>query len=187
MFAKSKRIHPTMWGVTIFLGINMTRILLAKIAAPHGIKGLVKILPFAEDVSLLEGRALFTGETGDKTITLTLKNALGKYILAHIDGVQTRNDAEDIKGSSLYINRADLPEINKNDTYYIEDLVGRTVKYEDGAPIGTVAGVYNFGAGDLIDIKPSAGGDTYFVPFNEEYVLDVNDDAITVKPFIIEG
>lgn len=157
----------------------MKRILLAKIAAPHGIKGLVKVLPYGEDLSLLDGTALYTGETGDKTLILKLKNPMGKYILASIDGINDRNGAEDICGTDLYINRDDLPDIDENDTYYIEDLIDRTVINSSKDKIGKISAVHNFGAGDLLEIKPENSHETILVPFSQPYVLAVEDEFIT--------
>jgi len=66
------------------------RACVGRIAAPHGVKGLVKILPYGEAPSLIELC---------DTYTLTLKNRLGKYILAEIEGCADRTADEEDEGA----------------------------------------------------------------------------------------
>lgn len=138
-------------------------IIIGKIANIHGVKGLVKILPYCEDLSLIEEVS---------THKITLKNQSGKYILASIEGVNSREDAEKLKGTELFVSRDALPEPEDGEFYY-EDLKGLKVIDENGNDIGTVKSVDNFGAGDLLEIKHKSG-DTFFHPFTDEYVPEVN-------------
>ncbi|PCI56907.1 MAG: 16S rRNA processing protein RimM [Alphaproteobacteria bacterium] len=164
------------------------RICIGKISSSHGVRGLVKIIPFCEDTSLLNG-TLFTDKTGNDTLDITLKNSLGKSILAHIDGVTTPEQAKLLK-CSLFVPRETLPEIKDDDEFYIEDLANLNVIKPDGEQIGTVITVQNYGAGDLLEIKPKSGA-SFFVPFQDEYIRDINLDEkyVTVENadrFLIE-
>ncbi|PCK00315.1 MAG: 16S rRNA processing protein RimM [Zetaproteobacteria bacterium] len=168
--------------------ITDKRICIGKISSSHGVKGLVKIIPFCEDTNLLNG-ILYTDKTGDDTLNITLKNSLGKSILAHIDGVTSPEQAKLLK-CSLFVPREALPDIDNNDEFYIEDLAHLDVLNPDGEKIGTVITVQNYGAGDLLEIKPKSGA-SFFVPFQDEYVRDINLDEkyVTVENaehFIIE-
>ena len=147
------------------------RICIGKIASSHGVKGLVKIAPFCEDTSLLNGK-LFTGETGGDTLNITLKNSVGKYILAEIEGITTPEQVKNIK-YSLYVPREALPDIDDSDEFYIEDLAGLTALNDKKEEIGKIVTVQNYGAGDLLEIKP-LNGESYFVPFEEEYLPEIN-------------
>ncbi len=164
------------------------RICIGKVTSAHGVKGLVKIVPYCENTKLLNGKC-FTEESGNKTLNITLKNPMGKYILAQIEGINTREDAKNIK-CSLYVPRETLPEIKSDDEYYIEDLIGLNVIDEHSKTIGKIIGVPNFGAGELLEIKPKSG-ESYFVPFQDEFITDINlvQNTITVSnanQFIIE-
>lgn len=143
---------------------------IGKIAAPHGVKGLVKILPYGDDVSLL---------VQVESHKITLKNPMGKYILAQIEGVDSREDAERVSGTELFISRDKLPEIEDDDTYYIEDLIGLKAVDESGEEIGKVIAVHNFGAGDLLEIKPLSGA-AFLMPFSNETVITIKD-VIQIK------
>ncbi len=164
------------------------RVCIGKVTSAHGVKGLVKIKPYCDDTNLLNGEC-FTEESGNKTLNITLKNPMGKHILAQIEGINTREEAQILK-CSLYVPRETLPDIKGDDEYYIEDLIGLNVIDESSKTIGKLIDVPNFGAGDLLEIKPKSGA-SYFVPFQDEFVIEVNieQNTITVSnadQFIIE-
>lgn len=150
---------------------NDKRICIGKIASSHGVKGLVKIAPFCEDFSLLNGK-IFTSETGSNTLNITLKNSVGKYVLAQIEGITSPEQVKDIK-FSLYIPREELPDINDSDEFYIEDLAGLTALNDKKEEIGKIVTVQNYGAGNLLEVKPLKG-ESYFVPFEDEYLPEIN-------------
>jgi len=156
------------------------RTCLGKIATAHGIRGLVKVLVFGEEPGLLDG-TLYTDETGPACITLRMKNSMGKYWLAEIDGVADRNSAEALRGTALWIERDALPAPDEGAFYY-DDLAGMIALDEAGLKIGTVLGAENFGAGDLLEIQPLSG-ESFFIPFNDDYVPKVDLDAgtLTIK------
>jgi len=143
------------------------------------------VMVFAEDPKTLEKHgALSVAATGDTTITLKMKNSLGskggKFWLAEVEGVADRNAAERLRGTELWLDRDKLPKTKKNE-YYIEDLVGLTVRDGNGT-IGKIAGVHNFGAGDMLDIQP-ATGESFFLPFTKENIVkvDIADKTVTVE------
>lgn len=164
------------------------RVCVGKISSSHGVKGLVKIIPFCEDTNLLNG-TLYTDKTGDDTLNIMLKNSMGKSVLAQIDGITTPEQAKLLK-CSLYVPREALPKIDNEGEFYIEDLANLEVRDSNGEKIGTVITIQNYGAGDLLEIKPNSGT-SFFVPFQDEYVRAINLDEkhVTVENaerFIIE-
>lgn len=162
------------------------RILIGKITTAHGIKGYVKVRSFAEDETLLETGTVYTSEEGPKTISLKLKNQMKDFWLAEVNGVSDRNVAETLRGTELYIDRETLPEAD-DDEYYVEDMKGLKVVDGQGNEIGTILDIVNYGASDLIDIRPSNGGQTFYVPFTDEIVLDVDFEKETVTVELPEG
>ena len=157
------------------------RVCLGKIAAPHGVKGLVKILPYGSNPSLIQDLSpAYTSENGSDTLAITLKNPSGKYILAAIQGCTTREGSDELRGTELYYDADKLPEPDEGEIYY-DALVGLTA-FEDGQEHGKIIAVQNFGASDLLEIKPK-GGASYFLPFTEDYVGDINLDESTIEIF----
>lgn len=160
-----------------------TRICLGKITQPHGVKGLVKVMCYADDPQLLHDRPLFTSETGQNTITLNMKNSMGKYWLAAADNITSRDDADTLRQTKLWVTKDILPDIDDEDEYYIEDLIGMKVKTENGDDAGVVLALQNYGAGDLLEIKPPAN-ESYYLPFTKECVphIDSATGEVTIAP-----
>ena len=101
---------------------------------------------------------------------------MNKVWLAEVEGVSDRTAAEALRGTPLFIERNALPETHDGE-YYYDDLIGLTVESQDGEPIGKVIGVDNFGAGDLLDIKPDEG-QSFYLPFADQYVPEIAEDKI---------
>lgn len=159
----------------------MTRICVAKILNAHGIKGFVKIRPFVDDISLLvnDQITLYKSENGQDKIVITLKNPVKGDYLAYIDGVNDRNAAEELRHVEIFMDEDDLPALDDDEIYH-KDLVGLNVVNESDEKIGVVKSIQNFGAGDLVEIKPISGK-SFYIPFNEDYVLDIDLDSETLK------
>lgn len=154
------------------------RILIGEITTVHGIKGYVKVRSYVDDESLLEGDDVYTGDTTDNKLKLTLKNALKGDWVAQVSGINDRNIAETLRGTQLYVDRASLPDTG-DDEFYIEDLKGLSVIDANGQSVGTVDDVVNFGAGDLLDIKP-VGGQNFYLSFQDETIVSIDMDAKTI-------
>ncbi|MEM9469597.1 MAG: ribosome maturation factor RimM [Pseudomonadota bacterium] len=154
------------------------RICVAKIATAHGVKGLVKLHVFAEDETLVNG-PLFISEDGSNTLNITLKNATAKHWLATVEGVIDRNDAEALRGTELYLDRTALPDLDNNEFYY-EDLIGLLAIDEKGDTVGEIIAVENFGASDLLEIKPN-GKPSFYLPVSDETLLELKENSVTVS------
>ncbi len=156
----------------------MSRICVAKIATAHGIKGLVKLHVFADDVTLASGD-LFTNVTGDKKLKITLKNATAKHWLAEVEGITDRTQAEKLRGTELYTEEKNLPEAEEG-AFYINDLISLQAVDKSGEEIGTIIAVENFGASDLLEIKPKES-DSFYLPFTDDTVLEITEDNIIIE------
>ncbi len=98
-----------------------------------------------------------------------------KGLIARIKGVTTREGAEALTGTKLYIGRDRLPP-PAEDEWYHSDLVGLAAYDAFEVQIGTVVAVYNFGAGDIIEIKPISGGDNLLLPFTDATVPEIDTE-----------
>lgn len=155
---------------------------IADIRTAHGIRGLVKMAIYLEDAKDIENYNPVQGSDG-KTYTVILKNAIKGEWLAEVNGITDRNQAELLRGIELYINRDQLPETD-GDEIYLEDLVGCDAINTEGHKIGEIISVDNFGASDLIEIKPIDGSKTYYLPIAEPFVqdIDVDQKIVVVEP-----
>ena len=144
------------------------RICIGKITGAHGVKGLVKIHPFCEDPELIEQVSDFE---------ITIKSITAKHILADIKDINDKEAADTLRGTELFIARDQLPEIEDDGEYYIEDLIGMTAVNENGEMVGKIKAVLNFGAGELLEIRLK-NGQELLVPFTDQYVPDIADKVI---------
>jgi 16S rRNA processing protein RimM len=151
------------------------------IMTAHGVRGLVKLRCHLEDAGDLENYNPLHDDH-HKAYEIKLKNPVGHDWVAEITGITDRNDAEKLRGLQLYIDREQLPEISDNEFYY-EDLIGCAAITADGQPAGSVIAVENFGAGDLLEVRPLQG-QTYYLPIAEPYVQNIDTDSrvIVVEP-----
>lgn len=156
---------------------NTKRICIGKIADAHGVKGLVKVKILADNMDLF-GETLFISETGDETLGLSLQNSTNKFWIAHIDGIADRDAALALKGTQLFIDRETLPEAQDGEFYHT-DLIGLSVEDDQGTVLGSVAAVQNYGAGDLLEIKP-ANGPAFLIPFADDYVPHITKEKVVI-------
>lgn len=148
-------------------------ILVAQAAGAFGVKGEMRITAFTEDpAALLHYRSL-KGADGSPALTLTSGRVAKAGLIARAREVETREEAQALRGLRLYIDRASLPE-PKEDEYYLADLVGLAVRAPAGEPIGAVKSVHNFGAGDLLEIAPGDGSPSWWAPFTRDIVPEVS-------------
>lgn len=155
---------------------------MAEIVGAHGVRGMVKLKVFAADPESLAAYGSFHDEDG-KIFSLSSVQQHGNVFLAEIEGLKDRTAAEKLRGVKLFLDRASLPKLKKKNTYYHADLAGMTALYPDGKPLGRVVSVANFGAGDLLEIKPPKKT-SFYVPFNDKTVpgVDLDRREITVDP-----
>jgi len=157
------------------------QICIAQILTAHGVRGLVKLRCYLDDPADLKNYPELKDEAG-QAFAVKLKNPLGSDWVAEVNGITDRNEAEKLRGLKLFITRDDLPEAPESQFYY-EDLIGCKTITPQGLVIGTVIAVENFGAGDLIEIRPNAG-QSYYLPMAEPFVqtVDLNTRTIVTEP-----
>lgn len=158
------------------------RLCVGVIAGAHGVRGLVKIKSFTADPANLTAYGALTDESGARRYQVALTGRAKGVLLARIEGVDDRDAARALRGARLYIARAALPE-PEDEEYYHADLIGLAVEDRAGAPLGRVAAVQNFGAGDILEIeRPDQG--TLLVPFTKAAVplVDPAGGRVVVEP-----
>ena len=156
-----------------FMPENKKLICVGIITSAHGIKGAVKIKSFTEDPVDIAGYPALYGADGITKFNIKILSENGDVLIVEVAGVKSRNDAEKLGGTELYVYRDMLPETNEDEFYY-EDLIGMGVRLADnGKSIGKVSAVYNHGAGDIIELKLNSGK-VELLAFTEQNVPEVN-------------
>jgi 16S rRNA processing protein RimM len=164
-------------------------ILVAQAAGAFGVRGQVRITAYTADPATLLLYRSLKREDGAAALTLTAGRVANGDVIAFAREVASREEAQALRGLRLYIERSDLPEPDE-DEYYLADLIGLAVRSPDGHALGSVRSVHNFGAGDLLEVTPGDGGDSWWAPFTREVVLDVdiaNGVIVVARPTEVEA
>ncbi|MCZ8172117.1 MAG: ribosome maturation factor RimM [Brevundimonas sp.] len=149
---------------------------LAAIAGAHGVTGEVRLKLFGEGVESLKRFRAFN----DSALTLSKLRDDGKGgAIARFAEVTDRNAAEALRGTLLTVPRSALPPLGEGE-YYHADLIGLVAISTDGAELGDVIAVENFGAGDVIEVRRPTGK-TFMVPMRAEAVPEWNDRRLIIS------
>jgi 16S rRNA processing protein RimM len=159
------------------------RVCVAQIGAAHGIRGEVRLRSFTEDPAAVADYGPLESEDGARRFTIEALRPAKDHFVARLAGVTDRNAAEALTNVRLFVPRDRLPPVQDAETYYHADLVGLAAVTTDGAPLGTVSAILNFGAGDIVEIARD-GGEPLMVPFTDAAVpeVDVAAGRIVVVP-----
>jgi 16S rRNA processing protein RimM len=149
------------------------RVCVAQIGAPHGIRGEVRLRSFTEDPMALTRYGALEIEDGSRAPKLETVRPAKNALIARFAGITDPDAAAGLRNLKLYVPRARLPE-PEDESYYHTDLIGLAAVDPEGAVLGTVCAVQNFGAGDLVEIAPSAGEPSVLVPFTKAFVPTVD-------------
>jgi 16S rRNA processing protein RimM len=150
-------------------------VLLGDIGAAQGLKGEVRLRSFTETPAAIADYGPLQDEAGSKVIEIESLRQGSKGLIARIKGVTTREAAEALTGTRLYVPRDRLPEAG-NEEYYHSDLIGLAAYDPYEKRIGTVVAMHNFGASDIIEVKLDAGGETVLLPFTDAIVPEVDTE-----------
>lgn len=154
----------------------------AKIVGAHGVKGHVKIRSFtAKALDFLSYGPLYTSNS--QTLAChVVRFAPNGVIIASIEGVTTRTQAEALIGQELHVPREAMPALEEGE-YYYNELIGLAVVDAQGQALGRVRFVGNFGGGDFLEIQLNAGK-VGTIPFTQDAVPHVDQERghITINP-----
>jgi len=157
------------------------RVCVGAIAGAFGVRGEAKIKSFTDDPAAVASYGPLETEDASRRFEVRIARTIKGGFAARLSGVTTREEAEALKGTRLYVSRAVLPPPDEDEFYYA-DLIGLRVEDGGGALLGKVKAVQEFGAGDMLEYVPDHGGETVLVPFTREAVpqVDVANGRVVV-------
>jgi 16S rRNA processing protein RimM len=152
---------------------SSARVAVGVFGAPHGVRGEIKIKSYTGDPLAIADYAPLTDQTGQRRFILKKARSLkDDLLIVTVEGVTDRDAAAKLTNLELFASRDLLPEAEEDEFYHV-DLIGLKAIDEHNADIGTVLALHNFGAGDIIEIKPHAGGPSLMLPFTKKTVPSV--------------
>lgn len=148
-------------------------ILMATIGAAQGLRGEVRVRSYTAEPMALGDYGKLHAKDGRVFEILEIREAKN-VVVVRFRGVNSREDAEALTGLELYVERENLSDEElDDDEFYYADLEGLDAVDETGKSYGTVSGVYDFGAGDLLELK-GPGRRPALIPFSEAAVLEID-------------
>lgn len=153
--------------------MSVQKVCLGKIVGVHGIKGELKVKSYTALDRDIASYGELEDKTGELKFSLKVTGHSKELLRIKIKGIDDRTTAETLIGKELYAKRGVLPELKAEEVYYEADLVGLKVLDEEKEEVAKVIGFYNFGAGDILEIKLKTGR-AEMLPFNKAYVPEIN-------------
>jgi len=164
--------------------MSKKRICLGQIGAANGIKGHVRVKPFTGEPEALGDYGGLEDETGLNSFQIaSLRPIKGGMLVVKFKGINDRNAAEALNGTKLYIDRDRLPDLEEDDDFYVEDLIDLEAIDPDGTSLGAIIAIHNFGAGDLLEIRPERGA-SKLLPFTKAAIpiISLDQKHVVVNP-----
>jgi 16S rRNA processing protein RimM len=151
-------------------------VLMATIGAAQGLRGEVRARAYTSDPTALGDYGHLHSMDGRSFEVLEIREAKN-VVIVRFRGINDRNAAEALNGLELYIERDNLPDDElDDDEFFYTDLEGLEAVDDQGVGYGTVSGIYDFGAGDLLELK-GPGKRPVLIPFSEAAVLEIDLEA----------
>lgn len=154
-------------------------VLMATVGAAQGLRGEVRVKTFTADPTALGDYGNLHSLDGRTFEILDIREAKNIAIV-RFRGINDRNAAEALNGLELYIERDNLPDDElEDDEFFYADLEGLEAVDAEGKSYGTVSAIFDFGAGDLLELK-GPGRRPVLIPFSEKAVLEIDLEGGTL-------
>lgn len=149
------------------------RVVLGEIAGAHGVRGAVKVISWTRPRRNIFDYAVWHLDNGTDLQTMQVKNGReqGKGLVAELAEINDRDSALALRGSAITVERSALPATAEGE-YYWADLQGLAVETTTGQPLGTVTGLIETGANDVLVVNGDRERLIPYVP--EEFVQSVD-------------
>jgi 16S rRNA processing protein RimM len=163
-------------------------IAIGRISKPHGVKGEIRIAYFNPEnphvFSHYQMIYLQGDEQGLRPYRLLAVRPHKQFILAQLEGIQSRAEAEKLKGKVVFIDPAALPPLEA-DEYYWQDILGMRVVSEQGEDMGTIKEIVPTGSNDVYVVQK--GAQEFLIPATKDIIIriDIEGRMMTIRP--LEG
>ena len=153
-------------------------VLLAKIGAPHGVQGQLRVASFTDDSLALGDYGPLFSKDGRK-FTVKKARPAKNVVVVTFKEITSRQMAEQCHGLELYVERSNLSQPDGEDDFYLTDLIGMGAVDPSGQSLGRIFAIENFGAGDLLEITAAENsgkspGNSWYIAFTRQNVPDID-------------
>ena len=156
-----------------------------KITGTHGLKGEVRVQPWADSPEFLADFEELYLYNGNKKLEITSARVHKNMLIMKIRGVDTIEEADKLRNKVLYMNRDDV-ELEEG-AYFIQDLIGLDViDDETGERLGRLDDVSETGANDVYHVKTDDGRE-FLIPVIPDVVREISPEQDFVRIFKMKG
>ena len=150
------------------------------VVTPHGVRGTLRVLALGAGNHLREGKEPVVAGVRRR---ISSARQTPKGFLLDLEGVQSRTDAQTLRGEQLLLDREELDSTEEGE-YYVADLVGLTAVSDAGEVLGTVADTFETAAQEVLVVREEKSRQDLYVPFTIEHVprVDLQAGRIVIRP-----
>jgi 16S rRNA processing protein RimM len=168
--------------------VGESRIVIGRVSRPHGTQGEIRQYFNPDDLQFFSRYQMIFLQGGKESPQPYRPIAVRphkKFILALLEGVQTRAEAEQLRGKMVLVDAAELPPLDA-DEYYWHDILGMRVVTEDGGNVGTITEIVPTGSNDVYVVQE--GEREVLIPAIKEVVVSIDTKARTmvIRPLLDE-
>jgi 16S rRNA processing protein RimM len=158
-------------------------VLVAHVTGAYGLAGWVKLKPYSDDAgALVHAKTWWLDKPELRDVDVMQVRSQGEDLVAHLMGVEDRNAAEALKGSTVQVRRVHFPPLEDGEFYWV-DLIGHAVENLHGEPLGEVIGLMDNGAHPIlrVSIPGSVKAQETLIPFVDQFVTAVDSVEKRIK------
>ncbi|MDF2564073.1 MAG: Ribosome maturation factor rimM [Massilibacillus sp.] len=151
----------------------MSKVIIGRIGAPHGVRGEVRIIPLTDFPDRFQNlKSVFI----DEQIKLEINNVKynKQFIILKFKGIDNRSDIDPLKGKLIQVDRKDVPPLAAGE-YYNFDIIGLEVYNEKNERLGKIEQILKTGSNDVY-IANNAGKQT-LIPALKKVVTNIDIEA----------
>lgn len=156
----------------------MEKINVAEVLKPQGIKGEIKFRLLSTDSENLLNVSFL--ELGGKEVSINTIRETNGFLYIKFNEINSVLEAESFRGKFLMASKQELHETLKEGEYFIEDLIGKQIVFENGDVLGKLTDVQNFGSADVMYVLKPNGKEVLFSNV-EDVIIKVTDDNIVIN------
>jgi 16S rRNA processing protein RimM len=150
------------------------------VVAPHGVRGTLRVRALGAGQHLREGREPVVAGVRRR---ISSARQSPKGFLLDLEGVESRTDAQPLRGEQLLLDREELDSTEEGE-FYVADLVGLKAVSDAGEVLGTVTDTFETAAHEVLVVREEKGRQDLYLPFTMEHVpqVDLQTGRIVVRP-----
>lgn len=160
---------------------------IGQIVNTFGIKGMVKVKPFTDDIKRFDKLKKVYVEKSKQCTEYEIEEV--KYhknmVLIKFKGIDTMEKADELRNSYLTISRDSVEPLEEG-RYYIVDLLGLEVYSDDGTLLGILDDIFNTGSNDIYVVKDNLGKQI-LLPAISEVIKQVDIENKKIVVHLIKG